>query len=82
MAKTAKLVRMILPEHECPFGLRAKQMLEQAGYEIEEQILRTREEVDAYEAELGVDTTPQIFIDGEHIGGSAPLERYLAESAD
>ncbi|MEO6198641.1 MAG: glutaredoxin domain-containing protein [Sphingomicrobium sp.] len=82
MAKTAKLVRMILPDHECPFGLRAKQMLEQAGYEIEEQILKTREEVDAYEAELGVDTTPQVFIDGKHIGGSAPLERYLAEQSD
>ena len=82
MPKTAKLVRMVLPDHECPFGLRAKMMLEQAGFELEEHILRTREEVDAYEAEHGVQTTPQIFIDGEHIGGSADLERYLRQSAE
>lgn len=82
MTRKAQLTRMVLPEHECPFGLRAKQMLEQAGFKIEEQILKTREEVDAYEAEHGVDTTPQVFIDGKHIGGSSALERYLAEHAD
>ena len=82
MPKTAKLVRMVLPDHECPFGLRAKMMLEQAGFELEEHILRTREEVDAYESEHGVQTTPQIFIDGEHIGGAADLERYLRQSAE
>lgn len=80
MTKTAQLTRMILPEHECPFGLRAREMLEQAGYEIEEKILKSREEVDAYEAELGVDKTPQVFIDGKRVGGSAALERYLAEN--
>lgn len=74
MTRTAKLTRMILPDHECPFGLRAKQMLEQAGFEIEEHILKSRAEVDAYEAELGVDTTPQIFIGGKHVGGSSARE--------
>lgn len=82
MSKTAKLVRMVLPDHECPFGLRAKMMLEQAGFEIEEEILRTREAVDAYETEHGVQTTPQVFIDGEHVGGSAELERFLRQTAD
>jgi glutaredoxin 3 len=42
--------------------------------------MRTREEVDALEAELGVDTTPQIFIDGERIGGSDDLERWLEQA--
>ena len=79
MARTAKLARMILPGHECPFGKRAKMMLEAAGYTVEEHILRTRDEVDAYEAELGVESTPQVFIDGMRVGGSAALERYLAE---
>lgn len=82
MTKTAQLTRMVLPEHECPYGVHAKEMLEQAGYTVEEQILKTREEVDAYEAEHGVDTTPQVFIEGKHIGGSSALERYLAEHAD
>ena len=76
--QTATLYRMVLPDHTCPFGVRAKQMLEQAGYSIDDRILRSREEVDAFEDEQGVPTTPQVFIDGERIGGSDDLERYLA----
>ena len=76
--RSAVLYRMVLPEHTCPFGVRAKQMLEQEGFQIEEHILRSRDEVDAFQAEQGVRTTPQIFIAGERIGGSDDLERYLA----
>lgn len=81
MAETneATLYRMVLPDHTCPFGVRAKELLEQAGFAIDERILSSREEVDAFEEEHGVDTTPQVFIDGERIGGSDDLERYLAQ---
>ena len=75
--KTATLYRMVLPDHICPFGVRAKQMLEEAGFAIDDRILRSRQEVDAFEAEQGVETTPQIFIDDERVGGSDDLERYL-----
>jgi len=40
-------------------------------------LLTAREDVDAFQAKEGVSTTPQIFIDGERIGGSEDLERYL-----
>jgi glutaredoxin 3 len=76
-APRATLYRMVLPEHTCPFGVRARELLDEAGYEIDDRILRTREEVDALKAELGVATTPQIFIDDERIGGCEELERYL-----
>lgn len=76
--RRAILYRMVLPDHTCPFGVRAREMLEQAGYEVDDRILRTREEVDAFEADQGVETTPQVFIAGERIGGSDDLERYLA----
>jgi glutaredoxin len=78
--KNATLYRMILPEHTCPFGVRAKQMLEEAGFDIDDRILRTREDVDAFQAEQGVSTTPQVFIDGERIGGSDDLEAYLKQA--
>lgn len=77
---TATLYRMVLPEHTCPFGVRAKQMLEQAGFTVDDRILSSRDEVDAFKAEHGVTTTPQIFIDGERIGGSDALERYLEQA--
>ncbi|KQO13061.1 glutaredoxin domain-containing protein [Sphingomonas sp. Leaf242] len=76
--KNAILYRMILPDHTCPFGVRAKTMLEQNGFQVDDRILRSRDEVDAFKQEHGVATTPQVFIDGERIGGSDDLERYLA----
>jgi glutaredoxin len=72
---------MVLPDHVCPFGVRAKEMLEHAGYTIDEHILQSRDEVDAYEREQGVETTPQVFIDGKRIGGADELERYLESAA-
>ena len=80
MARTATLTRMVLPEHECPHGVRAKELLEQAGFTVDEHILSTREEVDAFKAKHGLTTTPLIEIDGETIGGAADLERFLADT--
>ena len=77
--KTAMIYRMVLPEHTCPFGVRAKQMLEEAGFRVDDRILRSREEVDMFEQDQGVATTPQVFIAGERIGGSDDLERYLQQ---
>ena len=78
--RSATLYRMELPEHICPFGVRAKELLEKNGFQVEEHILGSRSEVDAFKAEQDVQTTPQIFIAGERIGGSDDLERYLIES--
>ena len=75
--RDAVLVRMILPDHTCPFGVRAKAMLEANGYRVEDRILHTRAEVDRFEAQEGVETTPQVFIGGERLGGSDALEPYL-----
>ena len=75
--KTATVYRMVLPDHVCPFGVRAKQMLEDAGFEVDDRLLTSRAEVDAFEEEQDVATTPQVFINDERIGGSDALERYL-----
>ena len=80
-AQTATLHRMVLPDHTCPYGVRAKAMLEEAGFEVDDQVLSSREEVEAFKSEHGVSTTPLVFIDGEEIGGSAELEQFL-ESED
>lgn len=75
--RTATLYRMKLDTHECPYGLLARRMLEDAGFELDEHLLTTREQVDAFEEEQGVSTTPQVFIDGQHIGGSDELAEFL-----
>lgn len=71
------LYRMKLPDHECPYGRLAKRMLEDAGIPFEDRLLTSREEVDDFETDRGVDTTPQVFIDGERIGGSEELASWL-----
>ena len=76
--RTATLHRMVLPDHICPFGVKAKEQLEAAGYAVDDRILSTREEVEAFKSAHGLMTTPLIVIDGETIGGSAELERFLA----
>ena len=78
--RAATLHRMVLPEHTCPFGLRAKQLLEDAGYEVDDQQLTSREEVEAFKEKEGVPTTPVTFIDGTRYATSEELAEFL-ESA-
>lgn len=75
---SAVLFRMVLPDHTCPFGVRAKALLENAGFAVDDRILSSREEVESFQADQGVPTTPQVFIDGERIGGCDDLEAWLA----
>jgi len=78
--RKAVLYRMKLPTHECPYGLLAKRMLEDAGFDLDEHLLTSRDEVDAFKAEHDVATTPQIFIGERRIGGSEELAEYLDEA--
>ena len=78
--RRATVYRMVLPDHTCPFGVKAKQMLEQHGFKVDDRLLRSRDEVDAFQAQHNVQTTPQVFIAGKRIGGSDDLERHLAGS--
>lgn len=76
-AKTAILHRMVMPTHTCPYGLKAKDLLRRKGYAVEDHLLTTRAETDAFKAEHGVATTPQTFIDGKRIGGYDDLRRFF-----
>ena len=76
-AKAAILYRMVLPEHVCPWGLKARHLLKRHGYAVEDRWLKTRDENDAFKTEHGVKTTPQTFIGGKRIGGYEDLRRFL-----
>ena len=76
--RTATLHRMVLPDHVCPFGVRAKALLEQADFTVDDRQLTTREEVDAFMAKEAITTTPVTFIDGNRYATSEALEQYLA----
>ncbi len=77
--KTAILHRMVMPDHLCPSGQKARWLLRRKGYRIEDHHLKTRAETDAFKAEHGVSTTPQTFIDGVRIGGYDDLRRFFGQ---
>ena len=62
----------------CEFCVRAKGMLRDAGIDFEELVLNRDYTEATLRAVSGRPTVPEVFIDGEFIGGSEELERYLA----
>ncbi|MBA2237697.1 MAG: glutaredoxin [Lysobacter sp.] len=75
--KQATIHRMVMEQHVCPYGTKAVDLLRRKGYAVQDHWLTTREQTDAFKAEHGVRTTPQVFIGGERIGGYDDLRRHL-----
>jgi len=65
----------------CPYCVRAKGLLHDAGISFEELVLNRDFSESTIRAVSGMSTVPQVFINGDHIGGSEDLEAYLARSA-
>lgn len=79
VAKQAVIYRMVMPEHICPWGLKAVDLLRRSGFEVEDHYLITRAETDAFKSEYDVQTTPQIFIGGKRVGGYDDLRWFLGK---
>lgn len=77
MTKIAKIHRMVMDNHLCPYGLKSRYLLERQGYRVEDHHLTTRAETDAFKEEHGVATTPQTWIDGKRIGGYDDLRVHF-----
>ncbi len=75
--KTAKLYRMVMDKHVCPYGIKSKWLLQREGYTVEDHHLTTREQTDAFKREHGAEATPQTFIDGRRIGGYTDLRAHF-----
>ena len=63
----------------CPFCARAKGLLQDAGIRFEELVLNRDYTEASLRAVAGVSRVPQVFINGERVGGSDDLERYLGQ---
>ena len=75
----AKLYRMVMPDHLCPYGLKSRDLLERQGYEVEDHHLTTRAETDAFMERHGVETTPQTWIADVRIGGYDDLREHFGK---
>ena len=63
----------------CPFCASAKGMLADAGIAYEELVLNRDYTERSLRAVAGASTVPQVFVNGELIGGSEAVEAWLAE---
>ncbi|MFN7630451.1 MAG: MauE/DoxX family redox-associated membrane protein [Cyanobacteriota bacterium] len=72
-----RLYRMDLPDHPCPWGLRALRLLQEQRIPYDDHRLTSTEEVEAFKRAHGVATTPQIFSGTERIGGYTELATML-----
>lgn len=61
----------------CPFCVRAKGLLRDAGIQFDELVLNRDYSEVTLRAVAGASMVPQVFINGEHIGGSDRLEEFL-----
>lgn len=69
---------VIWSKPDCPYCVMAEKLLTQKGYEIEERKIGfgyNREQL--FEAVPNAKTVPQIFLDGELIGGYDNLKKYF-----
>ena len=64
----------------CEYCARAKGLLHDAGIQFEELVLNRDFSESTIRAVSGTSTVPQVFINGEYIGGSEALEGYLSKS--
>lgn len=61
----------------CEYCARAKGLLHDAGIEFEELVLNRDYRESTLRAVTGMSTVPQVFVNGEHVGGSEALEAHL-----
>ena len=65
----------------CPYCVMAKKLLERKGYEIEERVIGLGfTKTQLLEAVPMARTVPQVFLDGEHIGGYDDLEKHFEKN--
>lgn len=67
----------VLTKPGCSYCAKAKEMLTDSGYDFEEIVLGENVSSKALLALSGKQTVPQVFFEGELIGGSEELEEFL-----
>ncbi len=67
----------VITKPGCPFCAKAKAMLTENGMDFEEIVLGRDATIRSVRAINGKETVPQVFIDGDCIGGSEGLEARL-----
>lgn len=82
MKKKADIHRMVTPDHLCPWGIKALDLLKRHGFDVTDHHLESMDADKQFKEDNDVDETPQIFIEGELIGGYDELREHLGLDPD
>jgi glutaredoxin-like protein len=74
---SAPLNATVFTREGCPYCVRTRGMLNDAGIDFEELVLNRDYSESTLRAVSGRATVPQVFINGEHIGGSEEVHAWL-----
>ena len=74
---SAPLNVTVFTREGCPYCVRTKGLLRDAGIDFEELVLNLDYSEATLRAVSGRATVPQVFINGEHVGGSEELQDWL-----
>lgn len=72
-----KVAISIFTKPGCSYCQKAKSLLTEQGLQFEELVIGSDLTLTAFKAITNAQTTPQIYIDGQHIGGSDDLITYF-----
>ncbi len=75
----AEIYRKETAEHKCPWGLKTLDLLKREGFEVEDHPLATRAQAEDFMARNDAKTTPQVFVNGQRIGGYEDVLRFLGK---
>ncbi|MFO7808329.1 glutathione peroxidase [Guyparkeria sp.] len=71
---------MLFSRKGCPFCARAKGMLHDAELEFDEIIVGDDVNLRALRAVAQTETVPQVYVDGQRVGGSEEVETWLKQN--
>jgi len=72
----------VFRKEDCPWGRKAVKLLNEKGVTFHDYIFKSVEDEEAFKAKWKVDTTPQIFLNNERIGGYSELADYYDLEVD
>ncbi len=67
----------IITKPGCPYCAKVKTMMDERGMPYEEIVIGRDATIRSIRAITGMETVPQVFINGDHIGGSEELEQHF-----
>lgn len=73
---------IIYRKADCPWGNRALKLLKEHGVSFEDHVFDSKVEEENFKNEQHVKTTPQIFLNGERLGGYTDLAKRFGDEQD